>query len=93
MIAVNYWSKSMTICIRRCYVATGFETYKQVNNLCKSEHLLVGVFSCKRSERKRKENFEVPDSSLVGCGTVPTGRRRLSKGEYWLYIEGRAVVL
>jgi hypothetical protein len=40
---------------------------------------LVG---CKRWQKKRKEIFEVPDSSLVVFGTVSTGKRRLSEGEY-----------
>ena len=93
MIAVNYCSKSMTICIRRCYVATDFQTKKKINICCKSDHISVGVFSCKRSESKWKVNFEVLDSRLEGCGTASTGKRRLSKGEYWLYIEGRAVVV
>jgi hypothetical protein len=31
--------------------------------------------------RKQKASFEVPDSSLVGCGTVSTGKMRLSAGE------------
>jgi len=25
--------------------------------------------------RKRKENFEIPDSSLLGCGGVSTGKK------------------
>jgi hypothetical protein len=30
---------------------------------------------------KRKTNFEVPDPSLVECGTVSTGKRLLTAGE------------
>jgi len=74
-------------------VATDFQTKKKINICCKSDHISVGVFSCKRSESKWKVNFEVLDSRLEGCGTASTGKRRLSKGEYWLYIEGRAVVV
>jgi hypothetical protein len=45
----------MTICIRRSYVATGFQTYKTVNNMWKCEHVSVGVFSCKRRERSKRQ--------------------------------------
>jgi hypothetical protein len=30
---------------------------------------------------KRKTNIEVPDSSLVECGPVSTGKRLLTAGE------------
>jgi hypothetical protein len=30
------------------------------------------VYSCKRSERKRKGNLEDPDSSLVECAALST---------------------
>ena len=56
--------------------------------MCNCEHVSVTVYSCKRGERKRKENFEVSNSSLVGCGTVSTGKRRLSWGEYCSHFLG-----
>ena len=91
VIPANYSWISMTICIRRSYVATGFQTYKKVNNLWKCEHVSVTVCSCKRWERKRNENFEVPDSSLVWCGTISIGKRRLSDWEFCLHLQDRAV--
>jgi hypothetical protein len=36
---------------------------------------------------KEKANFEFPVSSLVGCGTVSTGKRRLSAEEYCLQLQ------
>jgi len=41
--------------------------------------------------KKRKASFEVPDSSLVGCGTVSTGKRRISTREYFIHIQDRVV--
>jgi hypothetical protein len=32
-------------------------------------------------------NFEVPDSSLVGCDTVSLGKGHLSAGEYCLQLQ------
>jgi hypothetical protein len=40
------------------------------------------MYCCNRSERKRKESFEVPDETLVESGTVSTGKRLPSAGEY-----------
>ena len=37
--------------------------------------------SCKWCERKWKGNFEIPDSNLLGCGTVSTGKREHSAGK------------
>jgi hypothetical protein len=44
--------------------------------LCKCQHVSVVLYCCKRSERERKWSFLIPDWSLVGCGTVTTGKRR-----------------
>jgi len=41
--------------------------------------------------KKRKEGFEVPESTLVGSGTVSTSKRRLSAGEYCLHLQDRIV--
>jgi len=41
--------------------------------------------------KEGKVRFEVPDSSVVGCGTVSTGKRRLSTGEYCLHLQDSAV--
>jgi len=37
--------------------------------------------------KKGKARFEVPDTNVVGCGTVSTGKRRLSTGEYFLHLQ------
>jgi len=42
--------------------------------------------------KKEKASSAVPDSSPVGCGTVSTGKRRLSAGEYCLHFQDRTVV-
>jgi hypothetical protein len=34
--------------------------------------------------KKGKESFKVPESILVACGTISTGKMRLSAGEYCL---------
>jgi len=36
-------------------LATGFKTYKKVNNLCNSENVSVAVFSCKWCERRERQ--------------------------------------
>jgi len=41
--------------------------------------------------KKRKASFKVPDSSLVACGTVSTGKIRLSAGQYCLHFQDRTV--
>jgi hypothetical protein len=41
--------------------------------------------------REGKGKFEVPDSRLGGSGTVSTGKRRLSAGEYCLHQQCRTV--
>jgi hypothetical protein len=76
------WNLTVIYCVPRSYVATSFQTYKQINNWCKIKRVSVGMYSYKRSERKQKWNFEDPNSSLVGCGAVSNGKRRLSAGEY-----------
>jgi hypothetical protein len=38
-------------------------------------------------EKEAEGSFEVPDSSLVGSGTVSTGKRRLSARSYWLNLQ------
>jgi hypothetical protein len=40
---------------------------------------------------KRKTSFEVRDTSLVGCGTVSTGKKLLTEGEYCLHLQFRTV--
>jgi len=40
---------------------------------------------------KRKARFEVPDSSLVECGTVSAGKRQTFAGEYCLHLRDPAV--
>jgi len=42
--------------------------------------------------KKEKASFAVPDSSPVGCGTVSTGKRRLSAREYGLHFQDRTLV-
>jgi len=42
--------------------------------------------------KKEKASFAVPDSSPVGCGTVSTGKRRLSATEYSLHFPDRTLV-
>jgi len=37
--------------------------------------------------KKEKASFAVPDSSPVGCGTVSTGKRRISVGEYCVHFQ------
>jgi hypothetical protein len=49
------------------------------------------VYCCKERERKWKVNFEVPDSSVFGCATVSTGKRRISEEEYCLHLQAPAV--
>jgi hypothetical protein len=41
--------------------------------------------------KKRKRSFGAPDSRLVGCGTVSTGKKRRSGGEYCLHLQDKAV--
>ena len=72
---------------RRSYLATGFQTYKEINILWNCEHVSVAVYSCKRRERTWKENFEVPDKSLFGCDTVSTCKKQLPAGEYCLQLQ------
>jgi len=36
-------------------MATGFQTYKQINNGCNCKHVSVGVFSCKRLGRSKRQ--------------------------------------
>jgi hypothetical protein len=36
--------------------------------------------------QKRKLSYQVPDTSLVGCGTVSTGITLLAAGEYCLQL-------
>jgi len=36
-------------------MATGFETYKQMNNGCNCKHVPVAVFSCKRWGRSERQ--------------------------------------
>jgi len=60
----------------------GFNTCKQIiNNVCNSEHVSVEEVSRKGCETKRKGKFEIPGSSLLGCNTVSTGKRRLAGEE------------
>jgi hypothetical protein len=68
------------------YMATGFQTYKQINNRCNCERVSVGVFSWKNVRKKKKSSFEVPDSNLVGCGTVSTGKNDFPQGNNIVYI-------
>ena len=54
-------------------MATGFQTYKEINNCCnseiyRSECLVVG------GEKEGEVKFAVPDSSRVLCGTLSTGK-------------------
>jgi hypothetical protein len=72
-------------------VATGFQTYKNVNYLSNWEKVSVAMYSCKRCGRKRKESFEVSDLSLVGCDTVSRGKRLHSAGEYCLHTQFQTV--
>jgi len=46
---------TVTIDILRRYMATGFQTYQQINNWCNFEHVSVGVFSCKRWGRSERQ--------------------------------------
>jgi len=41
--------------------------------------------------KKGKARFDVPHSSVVGCGTLSTGKRRLSAGKYCLEVQDCAV--
>jgi len=41
--------------------------------------------------KKEKGSFQVPESSPVACGTVSTGKMRLSAGEYCLHLKYQAV--
>jgi hypothetical protein len=56
-------------------VATGFPSYKEIKDLCNTKHVSVVVYSCKLSERKRKESLDVPYRSPVECGPVLPGKR------------------
>jgi len=45
-------------------MATGFQTYKQTNNGCNCEHVSVGVFSCKRWGRRKRQVMKFLIQSL-----------------------------
>ena len=45
----------ISIYVLRNYMATDFQTYKQINNGCNCEHVSVGVFSCKRWGRSKRQ--------------------------------------
>ena len=45
-------------------MATGFQTYKQTNNGCNCEHVSVGVFSCKRWGRRKRQVLKFLIQSL-----------------------------
>ena len=49
------WNSENYMLIPQSYLATGFKTYKNVNNLCKCEHVSVAVFSCKWCERRERQ--------------------------------------
>jgi hypothetical protein len=56
--------------------------------------LIVANLSMYPSERlvvSSEKEAKVPDSSLMGSGTVSTGKSRLSAGEYCLKLQVRAV--
>jgi len=72
-------------------LATGFQTYKEISNCCNSDIyrslcLVVG------GDKEGKTSFAVPDSSPFGCGTVSTGKRRLSARKYCLHFQDRTLV-
>jgi len=46
---------TIAIFIRRSYMATRFQTYKQINIWCNCEHVSVAVFSCKRWGRSDRQ--------------------------------------
>jgi len=46
-------------------MATGLQTYKQINNGCNSEHVSVGAFSCRRWERSKRQDFQFLIQALV----------------------------
>jgi hypothetical protein len=64
------WKSYKTNCVVRSYVATSFQTFKQINNCCNIKSVSVAVYCCKFCERKQKGNFVDPDSSLVVCGAI-----------------------
>ena len=47
-------------------MATDFQTYKQMNNGCNSEHVSVGVFSCKRWGRSERQVLKFLIQALWG---------------------------
>jgi len=46
-------------------MATGFETYKQIYNGCNCEHVSVGVFSCKRWGRSKRQVLQFLIQALL----------------------------
>jgi hypothetical protein len=66
-----------------CFEVTWQQASKHINksiigatvSVYRSECLVVS------GEEEAKVKFEDPDSSLVGCGTVSTGKKRISAGE------------
>lgn len=79
-LPIIVFSISITICVRQSYVTTSFQTYKWINNSCKCEQASVVLYCWKRHERKWKWKFEVPDSSVVGCGIVSNGKNDIPQG-------------
>jgi len=71
-------------------VATGFQTYKQINNWGNCEHVSVVVFSCNRWERRERQIWG-SWFKLFRCGNLSTGKRRLSAGGYFLHLQDWAV--
>jgi len=78
------------VSIRRRYVATVFKHIKR-SIIDESVSIYRSLCLVQAVRKKRKEVFEVPLSSLVGCVTVSNAKRRLSTGEYCWHLQDWAV--
>jgi len=71
----------MPIWIRLSYVLKASTHVNISITGCKCEHASVGAVSWKGCETKPMGRFEAPDSILLGCNNVSTGKRRLAGEE------------
>jgi hypothetical protein len=63
--------------IRRNFLATAFETYKQINNWCNCVHVPVSEFSCKWCGRRERQFLKTLIQALWNVALF-----ELVKGEF-----------
>ena len=76
-----FWGETLKITnVLRSYMATGFQTYKLINNWCNCEQVSVALFSCNQWQGRERQILILPIHTSWNVAIFKILRTTFNKG-------------